>query len=89
MKMSLFYIRRIKISFYRVERDYLYFVGYKNHIGFYPVYVLTEIEDEMSSYQAKVQFAFYAQPAFTEGIDGKKNQLKLKSKNDENNPRTQ
>ncbi len=44
---------RYKIIAFKVGKDYLYFAGYKNHIGFYPVYGLTEIEDDMSSYRAK------------------------------------
>jgi uncharacterized protein YdhG (YjbR/CyaY superfamily) len=44
---------RYKMPAYKVGKYYLYFAAYKNHIGFYPVYGLTEIEDEVSAYRAK------------------------------------
>lgn len=44
---------RYKIPAYKVGKHYLYFAAYKNHIGFYPVYGLTEIEEEISKYRAK------------------------------------
>jgi uncharacterized protein YdhG (YjbR/CyaY superfamily) len=44
---------RYKIPAFKVGNHYLYFAGYKNHIGFYPVYGLHEIEDELSKYRAK------------------------------------
>ncbi|NJN78863.1 MAG: DUF1801 domain-containing protein [Saprospiraceae bacterium] len=44
---------RYKIPAYKVGRHHLYFAAYKKHIGFYPVYGLTEIEDEISEYRAK------------------------------------
>jgi uncharacterized protein YdhG (YjbR/CyaY superfamily) len=43
-----------KIPCYRVGKQSLYFAGYKNYIGFYPVYGLKEIENELSKYRAKV-----------------------------------
>lgn len=42
-----------KIPAYKVGKHYLYFAGYKNHIGFYPVYGLDEIEDRLAQYWAK------------------------------------
>jgi uncharacterized protein YdhG (YjbR/CyaY superfamily) len=42
-----------KIPAYKVGKDYLYFAAYKNHIGFYPIYNLEEINDEISKYKAK------------------------------------
>lgn len=44
---------RYKIPAYKVGNQYLYFAAYKRHIGFYPVYGLTEIEELLSSYRAK------------------------------------
>jgi uncharacterized protein YdhG (YjbR/CyaY superfamily) len=38
---------------YKVGKHHLYFAAYKKHIGFYPVYGLNEIEDEVSEYRAK------------------------------------
>lgn len=38
---------------FKVGKYHLYFAAYKKHIGFYPVYGLTEIEDEISEYRAK------------------------------------
>ena len=42
-----------KIPAFKVGKYHLYFAAYKKHIGFYPVYGLTEIEDEFSEYKAK------------------------------------
>jgi uncharacterized protein YdhG (YjbR/CyaY superfamily) len=42
-----------KIPCYKVGKHRLYFAGYKKHIGFYPVYGLEEIEDELSVFRAK------------------------------------
>jgi uncharacterized protein YdhG (YjbR/CyaY superfamily) len=42
-----------KIPCYTVGKHRLYFAGYKKHIGFYPVYGLEEIEDELSVFRAK------------------------------------
>lgn len=44
---------RYKIPSYKVGKHYLYFAAYKKHIGFYPVYGLTEIEVQISEYRAK------------------------------------
>jgi uncharacterized protein YdhG (YjbR/CyaY superfamily) len=44
---------RYKMPAYKVGNYHLYFAAYKNHIGFYPVYGLREIEDEVSNYRAK------------------------------------
>lgn len=44
---------RYKMPAYRVGKNRLYFAAYKKHIGLYPVYGLTEIEEEISKYRAK------------------------------------
>lgn len=44
---------RYKMPAYKVGKHHLYFAAYKKHIGFYPVYGLNEIEDEVSEYRAK------------------------------------
>lgn len=44
---------RYNMPAYNVGRHHLYFAAYKKHIGFYPVYGLTEIEDDVSRYRAK------------------------------------
>ncbi len=44
---------RYKMPAYKVGKHHLYFAAYKKHIGFYPVYGLTEIEEEISKYRAK------------------------------------
>ena len=44
---------RYKMPAFKVDKHHLYFAAYKKHIGFYPVYGLTEIEDEVSEYRAK------------------------------------
>lgn len=44
---------RYKMPAYKVGKYHLYFAAYKKHIGFYPVYGLTEIEDEISEYRAQ------------------------------------
>jgi uncharacterized protein YdhG (YjbR/CyaY superfamily) len=44
---------RYRMPAYKVGKHHLYFAAYKKHIGFYPVYGLTEIEDELSNYSAK------------------------------------
>jgi uncharacterized protein YdhG (YjbR/CyaY superfamily) len=38
---------------FKVGKHYLYFAAYRKHIGFYPVYGLTEIEEEVAKYRAK------------------------------------
>jgi len=44
---------RYNMPAYKVGKHYLYFAAYKKHIGFYPVYGLTEIENKISIYRAK------------------------------------
>lgn len=44
---------RYNMPAYTVGKHHLYFAAYKNHIGFYPVYNLPEIEDKISEYRAK------------------------------------
>ncbi len=44
---------RYNMPAYKVGKHYLYFAAYKKHIGFYPVYGLAEIEDEIDLYRAK------------------------------------
>ncbi len=44
---------RYKIPAFKVGKHHLYFAAYKKHIGFYPVYGLTEIEDKVSSFRAR------------------------------------
>jgi uncharacterized protein YdhG (YjbR/CyaY superfamily) len=44
---------RYKMPAYKVGKYHLYFAAYKKHIGFYPVYGLVEIENEISNYRAK------------------------------------
>lgn len=43
---------RYKMPAFKVGKHHLYFAAYKKHIGFYPVYGLTEIEEEVSEYRA-------------------------------------
>lgn len=38
---------------YKVGDHHLYFAAYKNHIGFYPVFELTSLEEQLSVYRAK------------------------------------
>jgi len=44
---------RYKMPAFKVGKHHLYFAAYKKHIGFYPVYGLTEIEEEIAIYRAK------------------------------------
>ena len=44
---------RYNMPAFKIGNHHLYFAVYKNHIGFYPVYGLTEIEDKVSAYRAK------------------------------------
>ena len=46
---------RYKMPAYKVGKHHLYFAAYKKHIGFYPVYGLTDIEEEVAKYRAKKQ----------------------------------
>lgn len=38
---------------YKVGKGYLYFAAYKKHIGFYPVYGVVDMEEEILKYRAK------------------------------------
>ena len=42
-----------KMPAFKVGKHHLYFAAYKKHIGFYPVYGLAEIEDEVAAYRAR------------------------------------
>ena len=42
-----------KIPAYKLGKHSLYFAAYKNHIGFYPVYGLDGMEEEIRPYRAK------------------------------------
>jgi uncharacterized protein YdhG (YjbR/CyaY superfamily) len=44
---------RYKIPAYQVGKHHLYFAAYRKHIGFYPVYGLSDLEEELSVYRAK------------------------------------
>lgn len=44
---------RYNMPAFKVGKHHLYFAAYKKHIGFYPVYGLTEIEEQLSPYRAK------------------------------------
>ena len=44
---------RYNMPAYKVGKYHLYFAAYKKHIGFYPVYGLTELEEKISEYRAK------------------------------------
>ena len=44
---------RYKMPAYKVGKHHLYFAAYKKHIGFYPVYGLTELENDILEYRAK------------------------------------
>lgn len=44
---------RYNMPAFKVGKHHLYFAAYKKHIGFYPVYGLIEIEDEILEYRAK------------------------------------
>ena len=44
---------RYNMPAFKVGKHHLYFAGYKNYIGFYPIYGLPEIEKELSGYRAK------------------------------------
>ena len=50
---------RYKMPAFKVGKHHLYFAEYKKHIGFYPVYGLTEIEEEVSRYRVKKQKTVY------------------------------
>ena len=44
---------RYNMPAFTVGRHHLYFAAYKKHIGFYPVYGLPEIEEQIAPYRAK------------------------------------
>lgn len=44
---------RYKMPAFTVGKHHLYFAAYKKHIGFYPVYGLPEIEEQVAPYRAK------------------------------------
>ena len=44
---------RYNMPSYKLGKQHLYFAAYKKHIGFYPVYGLTELEHQLSAYRAK------------------------------------
>lgn len=44
---------RYKIPAFKVGKTYLYFAAYEKHIGFYPIYGLESIENELAAYRAK------------------------------------
>lgn len=44
---------RYNMPAYKVGRYHLYFAAHKKHIGFYPVSLLTEIENKVSEYRGK------------------------------------
>ena len=44
---------RYNMPAFKVGKHHLYFAAYKKHIGFYPVYGLPEIENEVALYRAK------------------------------------
>jgi uncharacterized protein YdhG (YjbR/CyaY superfamily) len=44
---------RYNMPAFTVGKHHLYFAAYKKHIGFYPVYGLIALEDEISPYRAK------------------------------------
>ncbi len=72
---------RYKMPAFKVGKHHLYFAAYKNHIGFYPVYDLTEIENDISEYRAKktkVSLHFMLDKPLP--VELLKNIIKLKSK---------
>jgi uncharacterized protein YdhG (YjbR/CyaY superfamily) len=44
---------RYKMPAYKVGKHFLYFAACKKYIGFYSIYGLTEIEEEIVEYRAK------------------------------------
>ncbi len=44
---------RYKMPAFTVGKEHLYFAAYKKHIGFYPVYGLTEMEEQLTPFRAK------------------------------------
>ena len=72
---------RYKMPAFKVGKHHLYFAAYKKHIGFYSVYGLTEIEDEISEYRAqKKKDSLYFMLDKPLPIELIKNIIRLKSK---------
>lgn len=44
---------RYKMPAYKVGKHHLYFAAYKKHIGFYPVYANSNLEQEIKPFRAK------------------------------------
>lgn len=44
---------RYNMPAYKVGKQQLYFAAYKKHIGFYPVYGLPELEEQLTEFRAK------------------------------------
>lgn len=44
---------RYNMPAFTVGKSHLYFAAYKKHIGFYPVYGLPELEEEITPFRAK------------------------------------
>lgn len=44
---------RYNMPAFTVGKHHLYFAAYKKHIGFYPVYDLPEIEEQIAPFRAK------------------------------------
>jgi uncharacterized protein YdhG (YjbR/CyaY superfamily) len=44
---------RYKMPAFKVGKHHLYYAAYKNHIGFYPVYNLPGLDNELAPYRAK------------------------------------
>lgn len=44
---------RYNMPAFKVGKSHLYFASYKKHIGFYPVYGLPALEEQLSQYKAK------------------------------------
>jgi uncharacterized protein YdhG (YjbR/CyaY superfamily) len=44
---------RYNMPAFTVGKHHLYFAAYKKHIGFYPVYGLPEIEEQIAPFRAK------------------------------------
>lgn len=42
-----------KMPAYKIGKHYLYFAAYKKHIGFYSVFGIDEIEEQVAKYRAK------------------------------------
>ncbi|WP_026464988.1 iron chaperone [Adhaeribacter aquaticus] len=72
---------RYKMPAFKVGKRHLYYAAYKKHIGFYPIYGLTEIEDKVSEYRAKkTKDSLHFMLDRPLSIELIKNIIKLKSK---------